>query len=152
MKKLEYLFVFLMTLTSTLSAQTLTVPCSPDSSDIAESHFPVYGFRMNFDQRAQSIYPDSLLTDMVGNYITELTYYFETLPSGSWGGTQLVRIGTTTATDLQNGLLDSPSNNQMHITLDDPFLYMGGNLLIEFENPVAANWKEATFKGMSQPQ
>ena len=165
MKKLVYLFVFLVTLTSTLSAQTLTVPCIPDSSDIAESHFPVYGYYMDVNQRSQSIYPDSLLTDMVGKYITELTYYFETLPSGSWGGTQLVRIGTTTATDLQNGLLDSPSalvwtgtlssnisNNQMHITLDDPFLYMGGNLLIEFENPVAANWKEATFKGMSQPQ
>lgn len=165
MKKLVYLFVFLVTLTSTLSAQTLTVPCSPDSSDIAESHFPVYGIRMNFVQRSQSIYPDSLLTDMIGNYITELTYYFETPPNGSWGGTQLVRIGTTTAIDLQDGLLDSPSslvwtgtlssnisNNQMHITLDNPFLYLGDNLLIEFENPVAATWKAATFKGKSQPQ
>ena len=163
MKNLISLFVILATLVAGLNAQTLTVANDPNGVAMQDRYIPVYGYYMDAAQRSQTIYPNTMLTAMTGKYITELTYYFATAPNGTWGGTQTVKIGVTTASDLANGFVASPatlvwtgtlsaniSNNQMHIVLDQPFLYSGGNLLIEIENPTAATWKDSYFAGQSQ--
>ena len=149
----------MVTLWSGVTAQTLTVA----DGTATDCYIPVYGLYMDMTQKSQTLYPDTLLTEMTGNYITELTYYFSTAPTAAWGGTQIVRIGTTAANNLGNGFVTSPStvvwtgtlsanisNNQMHIVLDQSFLYNGGNLLIEMENPTTAAIKYAYFLGQSQ--
>ena len=154
------MFAILVTLTSCLSAQTLTVASGNTASD---RYIPVYGYYMDVPQRSHVLYPADLLTDMVGTHITGLTYYFSSLPSGAWGGTQMVRMGITTSSNLQNGYDDAPvttvwtgtlssciTGSTMVITLDEPFPYTGGNLLIEFENPVGVTWKDSYFYGANQ--
>ena len=145
---------------SGLTAQTLTVAGGNTASD---RYIPVYGYYMDVPQRSHVLYPANLLTDMVGTHITGLTYYFSSLPSGAWGGTQMVRMGITTSSNLQNGydsafvttvwtgtLSSCITESTMVITLDEPFPYSGGNLLIEFENPVGVTWKDSYFYGASQ--
>jgi hypothetical protein len=160
MKNLISLFVILSTLVAGLNAQTLTVAGGNTATD---RYIPVYGYYMDVPQKSHVLYPANLLTDMVGSHITGLTYYFSSLPSGAWGGTQMVRMGITTASDLQNGydnasvttvwtgtLSSCISESTMVITLDEPFPYTGGNLLIEFENPVGVTWKDSYFYGANQ--
>ena len=160
MKNLISLFVILSTLVAWVNAQTLTVAGGNTTTD---RYIPVYGYYMDVPQKSHVLYPANLLTDMVGSHITGLTYYFSSLPSGKWGGTQMVRMGITTASDLQNGydnasvttvwtgtLSSCISGSTMVITLDEPFPYTGGNLLIEFENPVGATWKDSYFYGANQ--
>ena len=154
------LLTMMVTLWSGLTAQTLTVAGGNTATD---RYIPVYGYYMDVPQKSHVLYPANLLTDMVGSHITGLTYYFSSLPSGAWGGTQMVRMGITTASDLQNGydnasvttvwtgtLSSCISESTMVITLDEPFPYTGGNLLIEFENPVGATWKDSYFYGANQ--
>ena len=159
MKKHITIFAIVMFLMPGLNAQTLTVADGTDT----DQYIPVYGLYMWKQQKSQTIYPDTLLTEMMGKFITELTYYFSTAPTAAWGGTQTVKIGTTTANNLGNGFVASPStlvwtgtlssnisNDQLHIILDQPFLYNGGNLLIEIENPTGATLKYAFFAGQNQ--
>ena len=159
MKKHITIFAIVMFLMAGLNAQTLTVADGTDT----DQYIPVYGLYMWKQQKSQTIYPDTLLTEMMGKYITELTYYFSTAPTAAWGGTQTVKIGTTTANNLGNGFVASPStlvwtgtlssnisNDQLHIILDQPFLYNGGNLLIEIENPTGVTLKYAFFAGQNQ--
>lgn len=145
-------------------AQSLTVA----DGIASDCYIPVYGYYMDEVQRSQMLYPADMLTSLVGSYITELTYYFETMPYGSlqtnsWGGIQNIRIGVSTAADLTQGFVNIPvsdawtgtlsdniANTQMHITLDHPYLYNGGNLLIEFENPTGAHMSDACFYGQNQ--
>ena len=160
MKKLVSLFAILATVVSGVTAQTLTVAGGNTATD---RYIPVYGYYMDVPQKSHVLYPANLLTDMVGSHITGLTYYFSSLPSGAWGGTQMVRMGITTSSNLQNGydnasvttvwtgtLSSCISGSTMVITLDEPFPYTGGNLLIEFENPTAATWKDSYFYGANQ--
>ena len=159
MKKLISLFALLVTLVS-LTAQTLTVA---DGNTATDRYIPVYGYYMDVPQRSHVLYPANMLTDMVESHITGLTFYFSTLPSGAWGGTQMVRMGITTSSNLQNGydsasvttvwtgtLSSCISGSTMAISLDEPFPYSGGNLLIEFENPVGVTWKDSYFYGATQ--
>ena len=144
----------LITLWSGLTAQVLTVAGGSTATD---RYIPVYGYYMDVPQKSHILYPAGMLTDMAGSHITGLTYYFSSLPSGAWGGTQVVRMGITPSTNLQNGydtaatvttvwtgtLSSCITGSTMVITLDEPFPYTSGNLLIEFENPTAATWKDS---------
>ena len=163
MRKLIFLFVILGTLAAGVKAQTLTVAGGNTATD---RHIPIFGQFINNQQRSHMLYPANLLTDMVGSHITGLTYYFYITPSGAWGaweGIQVVRMGITTASDLQNGLDNAPvttvwtgtlsnciSGLTMVVTLDEPFPYTGGNLLIEFENLSGVTPKDSHFYGESQ--
>ena len=151
----------LITLWSGLTAQVLTVAGGSTATD---RYIPVYGYYMDVPQKSHILYPAGMLTDMAGSHITGLTYYFSSLPSGAWGGTQVVRMGITPSTNLQNGydtaatvttvwtgtLSSCITGSTMVITLDEPFPYTSGNLLIEFENPTAATWKDSYFYGANQ--
>ena len=151
---------FLASLWSGLTAQTLTVA---DGNNATDRYIPIYGYYMDAPQKSHVLYPAGMLSSISGTYITGLTYYFSTAPSGAWGGTQMVRMGITTSSDLQNGydsaavttvwtgtLSSYITGNTLSITLDEPFSYSGGNLLIEIENPTGVAWKDAYFAGESQ--
>ena len=116
-------------------------------STATNSYVPIYGLYLDDYIRTQIIYPEDMLTDMVGSTISELTFYLSTLPSnpGNWTSVLNIRMGTVaetafattspaflTAPDgiVYTGMLDG-SNNQMSIVLESPYYYDGGNLLID---------------------
>ena len=84
---------------------TLTVA----NGTVTAHYFPVSAYHWSQEQQSQSLYPASMLSDMEDCYITALTWYLQSAPSASWNGTQTVRIGTTTASNLSNGLVASPA-------------------------------------------
>ena len=160
MKKLLLLFMtVLMSMASLqLSAQdTLTV-----ADGTATNQFvPVYGYYADDAAfKSQFIYPESMLTDMQGRTLQEMIFYLNSAPSEAWTATFQVKMGSTTDTSFTQ-LLVSPSNsvytgtlsvsaNKMTVALSSPFVYTGGNLLIEFSIVTAGNYADARFYGDAQ--
>ena len=159
MKKSIFFFTMAMFLTTGLSAQSITVA---DSTNVNQ-YYPVWG-ASPFLQKSQILYPDSLLSGLIGKHITSLTFYFYTTPAGAWGGIQRLRMGTTLTPNLLNGfdsanlttvwmgtLSDNFAGNTLSITLDNPFPYTGGNLLFERDNlTVMPGAPGGSFYGMNQ--
>ena len=141
-----------------LSAQeTLTVADGTSTN----SYVPVYGLWMDNYTRAQVVYPDTMLTNMMGGAISELTFYFSTPPSspGNWTSNFEVRLGTASATTLSS-FLPSPtdlvysgtidgSTNLMTITFSTPYVYTGGNLLLEMSTTTTGGYSSAYFYGIT---
>ena len=141
MKKFPLLFVFVGLLCfSHVKAQEITVADGTDQM----SYFPVSVYHWLYTEHSQSIYPASMLTELQGKYVTTLTWYMTEAPSAPWIDTQTVRVGITNAANLANGLISANTsvvwtgrlsafveNNLMRVPLDTPFLYNGGNLIIE---------------------
>ena len=140
--------------------QTLTV-CDGTGTN---THFPVNG--LYTDTRSacnEFIIPSSLLGDMEGGTITEMTFYLSTPAAEAWTGTIQMYLGETTATSVASfstpsssavtvvytGLLDA-TDTTMTVTFSTPYEYNGGNLLIGSFISVAGNYKSATFKGEAQ--
>lgn len=140
---------------------TLTVA----NGTVTAHYFPVSAYHWSQEQQSQSLYPASMLSDMEDCYITALTWYLQSAPSASWNGTQTVRIGTTTASNLSNGLVASPATvcwsgqlsayiagDTLRIPLEVPFLYTGGNLVVEISKPSASGgYGNSYFYGQNQP-
>lgn len=160
MKKSVYFLLLLLGLMfSESGAQTVTV-----ASGISTSrYFPVFGYWLDAPQRSQMLYPESMLTQLQGKRISELTYFFSSPPQGEWGGVQTIKMGITYLSNLQAGFAtetldtvwtgtfsDHVEDGQMHLYLDQPFTYNGGNLVIEFENTTPGTWKDSYFYGQNQ--
>ena len=144
MKRLILLFLTLMMGFGSLkvSAQaTLTVADGTQSN----YYVPIYGLYMDYYLRTQIIYPESMLTDMVGGTISELSFYFETLPANpsEWTSTMNVGMAIVNQSTFNYDFLNIPtdivytgtlnaSTSVMTITLTTPYIYTGGNLLLEF--------------------
>ncbi len=104
--------------------------------------FYCYWGDMTNGTKSQTIYPDTVLTSLVGKKITKITYYNN---GGDFNFTQnlIVKIGTTNQHGYLNyndaittGLITmyqgpvSISNHQVEITLNQPWAYNGGNIVI----------------------
>lgn len=131
------------------------------------SYAPVYGLWTDHPQKVQSIYPASLLTQLIGKPISKLTYYMSgasTKSGGSWRtgmgsfqvGVAIVDQETATTSyvnapllNIHTGSLDA-SGTEMTIELATPLVYTGGNLLVDFTLPVATIYESASFYGMTQ--
>ena len=125
------------------------------------SYIPVYGLWMDDYTRSEMIYPEDMLADMIGGEITSLTYYISTPSSGSWapatfnvymreveGTTLSSYYGSTDAEIVYSGALDG-TGSTMVITLDEPYTYTGGNLLIGIEEPVEGTYHSCYFYGVT---
>ncbi len=87
------------------SAQTVTVADGTSTN----SYVPVYGLYTDATQRTQSIYPQSMLSDLNGMQITALHYYVSSGSSSNWSnGVFTVKMGITTQADLSSGLTTPP--------------------------------------------
>ncbi|MBP5563986.1 MAG: fibronectin type III domain-containing protein, partial [Bacteroidales bacterium] len=128
----------------------------------ANSYVPVYGYYADYYQRNQVIYPASMLTDMVGSGILSLTFYFYTAPSSNWSATFDVKLGVTSDSSFQStayvnvptttvytGTLTKNSDNTLTVTLAEPYVYTGGNLLLEVTSQSGGNYYSAKFFGVS---
>jgi len=146
-----------------LNAQTLTV-CDGTASN---EYVPFYGWYADEDQHNQMIYPASLLTDMTGQAIQQMTFYID--PNGNNGsyteasrlGTWTVSLGettdttlsdldnTTTLTQVYQGYFDC-STGTLTLTFDIPYSYNGGNLLVDLDH-TAASYNHWFFLGIAAP-
>lgn len=140
--------------------ETLTV-CDGTGTN---THFPVNGLYTDTREACNEfIIPSSLLGDMEGGTITEMTFYLSTPAAAAWTGTIQMYLGETNATSVASfstpsssavtvvytGLLDA-TDSTMTVTFSTPYQYNGGNLLIGSYISVAGNYKFATFKGEAQ--
>ena len=100
-----------------------------------------------------------MLTELQGKYITTLTWYM-VAAQGTWldSRVQTIRLGITTDENLNNGMIDANTSvvwsgpfsayfvsDIIRIPLDTPFLYNGGNLLVE----VIKDGSTVTYGGVS---
>ena len=163
MRKLLSLWALLALLLplATQAQLTLTVADGTASNDCV----PFQGFNADNAQHNQVLYPASMLTGMSGNTVTQMVFYID--PSASNGsntaaermGTWTVSLGETTDTSLSSlnttasltqvyeGYFDC-SSGTLTIEFDEPYVYNGGNLLLDI-NHAAASWNRWYFLGIS---
>ena len=133
---------------------TITLADGTETSSL----IPVYGLYADDDDfHSQFIYPESMLGSLVGSEIQSMTFYFESAPSTPWSGTYAVSVGTTSSASFTT-FLPVPTqtvytgtmaiaNNQMTVTFTMPFVYAGGNLLVDFTTVAAGSWSSSSFQG-----
>ncbi len=136
--------------------QTLTVA----DGTVTNANVPIYGYMCDNYIRSQVIYPEPMLQSMMGGYITSIKFYFDAVPEANWTSTFSVELGTASSpffSSSWDGAVTTPvytglvtiENGAMTITLEDPFLYSGGNLLFEIHSLTKGIWKQAEFVGMT---
>lgn len=134
-----------------------------DGTDENE-YLPIYGWYFDGVQRNEMIYPASMLSKYIGKNITALKFFTKDGVKYS-GGAYKVSLATTTTsefesanplgvtlTTVKSGLAgtDGVSGNELTITFDEPFLYQGGNLLVDFELTSSGSAGHTTFIGENQ--
>ena len=129
------------------------------------TYVPFYGlyFDDNY-QINQMIYPESLLTNLVGKTITSVTFYARSNFSSNIGsGKFTFKIGTTTnqttfsnpITRITTGMTAVATNMSMSTCIsgsqliidfsDNPFTYQGGNLVLDYELTTLASGYNTTY-------
>lgn len=132
-------------------------------------YLPIYGLYCDDYQINQMIYPENLLTNLVGKTLTSMTFYATAaldanLSSVGWD----VKLGTTTqasfastlssitrlvpddVTTVATGYVITSGINTMTITFTTPFTYNGGNLLVDFQSNAEGQYKSTNFYGVNQ--
>ena len=117
MKKILFSLLLLVAMVP-LRASQLTV------ADGTQQNMYVPMQTMNAPMHTQMIYPASMLTPLVGQYITELRFY----STSSFSGNSL--ITTPELTQVLVGPFQSVAGGYV-LVLDQPYLYNGGDLLLD---------------------
>ena len=146
------------------SAQISFIPTNAiiiNDSTASSSYVPFYGYYADYSANSQFIVPAAEIEALMWDSITKLTFYStSSYPNASWGSAQWeVYIAPTNASSL-SALNDwskmslaksagtlSVVNSQMVITLDHPFVYEGGNLVIGFKQVTAGSGSSCTWYG-----
>lgn len=124
-----------------------------DASNTNE-FIPIYGYYIDYKlTSSQFIIPASILGDMINGQINKLTFY-TSMTSANWDNATfkvyLTETAETTLSDLQSwesmtevyeGSI-SIANKKMTIELDTPFPYMGGNLLVGFNQTLVGGTEQ----------
>ena len=128
------------------------------------SNLPIYGLYVDeYVQNNQMIYPDEMLQGINGKAITSMTFYLN-------GG---MKFATTATFSLKNLNADTPeyestpvpiegytevktvdiekntSLEELTITFDQPFVYNGGDLLLNVATTIGS-WGSTSFLGVEQ--
>lgn len=146
------------------SAQISFIPTNAiiiNDSTASSSYVPFYGYYADYSANSQFIVPAAEIEALMWDSITKLTFYStSSYPNASWGSAQWeVYIAPTNASSL-SALNDwskmslaksagtlSVVNSQMVVTLDHPFVYEGGNLVIGFKQVTAGSGSSCTWYG-----
>ena len=121
-------------------------------------YVPFYGYWADsYNTHSQSIYPASLLTDMVGATISSITYYTSTAQNKSWE--MDIKIGETTESTLGSSFLSTDgmtavyngavsfNNTTITLTFAEPYVYNGGNLIIDWNQASNGQYANVYFYG-----
>ena len=139
-----------------LSAQSVTVA---NGTEVNE-YIPVYGWYLDANQHNQIIYPESMLTELVGQNVNTIIFYLSSAPSG-WSAQVTLSVGTTANSSFATATHDlSPvsqiysgsmtiNNGTISFVLDSTFTYNGGNLLLDISTQ-PGNYEEGWFYGIEQ--
>ncbi|MBQ3732125.1 MAG: hypothetical protein II905_10270 [Muribaculaceae bacterium] len=157
MKKLFTLFA-VAAMAFAANAATLTVADGTEYN----GHFPFYG--LYYDTQgttSQMIYPADELTDMVGKEIAKLEFYVNGAIGVSGGDLEyaldivdVTEFATTTPFELSENAVVGHSipvnGSEMYvIELAEPFVYEGGNLLLQTVVTVPGDYRSVYFYGVS---
>ncbi|MCQ2315411.1 MAG: choice-of-anchor J domain-containing protein [Bacteroidales bacterium] len=124
-----------------------------------DSYVPVYGLYTDAYLKCNIVYPAEMLAEMEGGEITSMKFYLSSSASAAWDPAHFVVYmmevpGTTVsaftepenATIVYEGSLNG-TGTEMVVTLDTPFEYEGGNLLVGVNNTVIGTYKSCSFYG-----
>ena len=130
-----------------------------NDSTATNSYIPVYGSYVDDGIQSQFIIPEAEIASLQWDSITQLTFYASTA-SAAWANTQFeVYVAEAPATTLSsmeawsnmtkvmNAKHLEIANKQMVVTLDKPFQYQGGNLLIGIKQTVTGTYNGCTWYG-----
>lgn len=155
----------LLPFVATSQTHALTVADGTATHD----RLPVYGLYVDELQRNQIVYSASMIesasdaVNMVGGTINSLTFYLGSTATQPFGCTFTVKVmevpgnGTISgfantssaqATTVYTGTLDA-SQSTMTVTFSTPYVYGGGNLLVEFANSTTSQWYSSSFYGVN---
>lgn len=158
MKKL-LLVIILAVSALTMTAQTELTVCD---GTVTNAYVPFCGFgNMDGDQNTQMIYPAAALSELNGCKITAIVFYpkdkidwstintwsMAEVEQASFAGSTLLEAGATEVAKVKGDYDDAKKT--WTITLDAPYTYNGGNLLIQGLMPKDYNGNK-TFYGASQ--
>ena len=129
-----------------------------DGTD-TNNYVPIYGLYVDTDGTfGQMIYPADMLTDMVGKEITGVKFYSPRI--NFYDVTLQVGMAVTDQTDFEDyaavegaTILGTAQPNEFDTELtfvfDQPFLYEGGNLMVQVVVTKAGEWNGTAFYGQS---
>ncbi len=158
-------FVLLAALMVPLGARAQNSTLTVCDGTANHQFVPFYGLYADEDQHDQLIYPADSLTAMVGNAITQMVFYIDqsanngSNTAASHLGTWTVSLGITSDTTLSGLDMTTPvaqvyegyfdcSTGALTLEFDSPFLYNGGNLLVDLQHE-AAGYNRWYFLGVS---
>ena len=127
---------------------------------ITNSYVPVYGNWVDNHIKSQFIIPAADLSAIQWGSITKLTFHSSDA-NKNWGAASFEVYMTETTDTTVNSLAAVSDmtqvytgslgivNNVMEITLTTPYQYMGGNLMIAFEQPTSGTYSNCNWYGMN---
>ena len=133
-----------------------------DGTD-TNSYVPVYGYYVDDNSYSQFIIPATALADMQWGAINRMTFYGSNTGSNPhWDNAQFEVYMTETDKTTLSALADwgtmkkvmnaahlEISDGKMVVTLDAPYQYMDGNLMIGIKQTVSGSWSSCTWTGVT---
>lgn len=123
---------------------------------------PIYDYYADVDQHNQIIYPASLLSDMAGGTITNLSFYASGSGEDGMDLTVTIRLGEVDVTTLSSllsptlttvwtGSIDNVAD-LANLSLSSSYVYQGENLLIDIQTVSAGEYasENTLFLGVTQ--
>lgn len=150
-------FAALIALASFVPAQAAEITLF-DGTDTSE-YSPIYGYNNDSEGNiSQTILPASALEGLEGAEISALKFYIaDAAGNGMTSGTYAVSIGTTEMTSFYNSPIDGLTkvaeitmvggDTEIVVNFDEPWLYEGGNIVIETKVIDEGNYVRVHFYG-----
>ena len=129
-------------------------------------YVPVYGYWADQHSKSQFIIPATDLAAMQYGNISKLTFYSSN-SSVSWGAAEfevyMTEVGYTTFEEatlvdwttmekVMNAGSLAISDNMMEVTLDAPYQYLGGNLMIGIYETTSGTYSSCYWYGVTQEE
>ena len=127
------------------------------------SYVPIYGTWTDSYLRCQTIYPEELISEMTGGTIMGLSYFLSSPASEATSATFEIKIGSAPQSSFTSSTFLSNTNfatvytgsinlttQTCNITFSTPYLYEGGDLVIEVNCINRGNYSSTDFYGIDQ--
>ncbi len=153
--------------TTASKASALSACMTVAEGNATSTYYPVYGTWMDANQHNQLVYPAEMLTELVGKPISSIKFYVQTggsVKNGSGWHLQnfVFKMAEPSNVSLQSGFISAPmetvyegsidpvtATDGMVINFTTPYIYLGGNLLIDITTTTNGVYNAATFRGVN---